>query len=344
MRRLLGYSVATIVTARAHRRSGREPVGDCRIAQHQAQLALHAPLTRRRDSPRKLICSGESAAAASRAREARRSRQPEAIGDEVEVVAHAQIAVVDDVDDALRPAAMQRGDAGARQVVGVDVAGVDVVDGGEHRRAAHDALARIAAGAIERVDARDAQHRRDGTAARPKRRSRSSASARRRARSVAGRAARSRRSARRRDRRRRPRRPVDDAPQARRARQRVRARWRGAGVARPRGGGRRQVQHGIGEPCETGERRRVVEVGDERARAGSAQRVDARRRSTSTRATRQRRASRPATRRPMSPQPTISSTGLLKRIGRSGTAEGVGAGRRAAFGRPARQRAESGRV
>ena len=88
----------------------------------------------------------------------------EAIGDEVEVVAHLQIAVVGDVDGALRPAAMQGGDAGARQVVGMDVARVDVVAGREHRRAARDALARIAAAAIERVDAGNAQQG-DGDAA-----------------------------------------------------------------------------------------------------------------------------------------------------------------------------------
>jgi hypothetical protein len=36
---------------------------------------------------------------------------------------------------------LQRGDAGPRQVVGVDVVGVDVVGRGEHRRAAAEALA-----------------------------------------------------------------------------------------------------------------------------------------------------------------------------------------------------------
>ena len=53
------------------------------------------------------------------------------VGGEIEVVAHLQRAVVADVDRTLRQAALQRGDAGARQVVGVDMVGVDVVRGGE---------------------------------------------------------------------------------------------------------------------------------------------------------------------------------------------------------------------
>ena len=47
--------------------------------------------------------------------------------------------------------------AGARQVVGVDVVGVDVVFMPQQRAAAPHPLARIAAIAVERIDARDAQ-------------------------------------------------------------------------------------------------------------------------------------------------------------------------------------------
>ena len=89
--------------------------------------------------------------------DARRPRQPAQVGGEIEVVAHLHLGVVAGVDRALRQAAVQRGDAGARQVVGMDVVGVDVVGGREHRRAARQALARMPAGAVAGIDAGNAQ-------------------------------------------------------------------------------------------------------------------------------------------------------------------------------------------
>ena len=132
-----------------------DPTGS---AAHPQARASSRVLTSRRDSPRKLICIGERRAAAS-ARAMRGGRgRPQQVGDEVEVVAHLQLAVVADVDGALRQAAVQRRDAGARQVVGMDVVRVDVVVGARAPACrARSALARIAAGAIERVDAGHAQ-------------------------------------------------------------------------------------------------------------------------------------------------------------------------------------------
>jgi hypothetical protein len=105
----------------------------------------------------KLSCIGDSVACGLGARDARRARQAAEVGRQVEVVAHAQLAVVAGVQHALRQPAVQRGHAGARQVVGVDVVGVDVVLGRQHRRAALQALARVAAGAVAGVDAGHAQ-------------------------------------------------------------------------------------------------------------------------------------------------------------------------------------------
>ena len=131
---------------RSRRRGRGDAVGDRAMAQDDAELLLHP----RVDEPARLAEEAHLQRREPRRRlgaaEARRARQAEAVGDEVEVVAHLQLAVVGDVDRALRPAAMQRGNAGAREIVGMDVAGVDVVGHGEHRRAARDALARIAAG------------------------------------------------------------------------------------------------------------------------------------------------------------------------------------------------------
>ena len=224
---------------------------------------------------------------------------------------------------------MQRGDAGARQVVGVDVVGVDVVGGGEHRRAARQALARIAAGAVERIDAGNAQdasrrrrccgrtsagalrHRRGGARARwPARSGRVSSTRVAAAVAVdaAGRA-------------------VDEAAQARRARERAHADARCAGRRRPSAAGGARCSTASARPA-----RRASVAGRSRSPSSGtmparAQRGDARRRSTSAPARASGRASRRATRRPTSPQPTISSTGLLKRVGRSGTANEWARGR-----------------
>jgi hypothetical protein len=85
-------------------------------------------LSSRRDSLMKLSSmSGSWLGAASRgcaAGAASRRGRPQ-----VEVVPHLEGGVVIDVVDALRLAVPQGGDAGTRQVVGVDVVGVDVVLG-----------------------------------------------------------------------------------------------------------------------------------------------------------------------------------------------------------------------
>ena len=59
----------------------------------------------------------------------------------------------------LRRAPVQGRHAGAGQVVGMDVVGVDIVLGAQHRAAAHQALTRVAAGPVSGIDARDAQQR-----------------------------------------------------------------------------------------------------------------------------------------------------------------------------------------
>ena len=63
------------------------------------------------------------------------------------------------MDGALRPRPRQRGHTGAGQVIGMDVVGVDVVLGPQHRRAAQQTFARMAAFAILRVDAGNAKDR-----------------------------------------------------------------------------------------------------------------------------------------------------------------------------------------
>ena len=237
---------------------------------------------------------------------------------------------------------MERGDAGPRQVVGVDVAGVDVVGRGQHRRAAGQALARIAAGAVEGVDAGHTQDRHGdaaGAAEDAPARFRIGAPARPFARrpdrarlvdegtaaiavDAAGRG-------------------VDEPAQAARSGQRA-DEPRTAQIDRARAGRRREVQHGVGEVGEAGERswrdrgRRPAA----RCRPRAARRRDPRSRSAPARANGLR--SKRATRRPTSPQPTISSTGLLKRVGRSGTEwEGLTLQDRPARGPRRRERAKS---
>ena len=105
---------------------------------------------------------------------------------------------------------------------------------------------------------------------------------------------------------------------------------------------------GGGARCTTASARparRASDAGRSRSpRSGSAPAA----RSSATRAaldvsasTRQRPASRRTTRRPTSPQPTISSTGLLKRVGRSVTAAGIAPARRGRSGQRGGKRAKS---
>ena len=92
------------------------------------------------------------------ARDAGRFGQTIQAGGQVKVVAHFQIGVVGDVDHALRLAAPQSRSAGAGQIVGMDVVGVDVFLGHQHGRAFEQALTRRTAFAVGGVNAWDAQH------------------------------------------------------------------------------------------------------------------------------------------------------------------------------------------
>ena len=74
------------------------------------------------------------------------------------------------------------------------------------------------------------------------------------------------------------------------------------------------MQHRIGEVREAGQGRRPVEVAEQRADAGRAQRRPRARRRSSARAVASARQ-QPTTRIPTSPQPTISNVGLLSGVG-----------------------------
>ena len=162
---------------------------------------------------------------------------------EVEVVAHLQLGVVAGVYRALRQAAPQRRRAGARQVVGMDVVGVDVFVRVRAPACRAPGARAGAARAVGRVDARDAQDAsRAHRSARPYQRRRCSASTRRRARSVCG--SRRRVSSKRAPRNRHTRRSccIDDALHAPPAGQRAQQ-VRGAQIARALRRRRREVQH-----------------------------------------------------------------------------------------------------
>jgi hypothetical protein len=205
------------------------------------------------------------------ARKARRACHAEHVGDRVVVLAHAQLAVVAGVHDALRARPEQRCHAGPRQVVGMDVVGVDVVLGRQQRRRTRQALARVAAVAVECIDARHAQHagREAEDAAMPAyallgvdAALRARGEGRHGARLVEacatgiavdpGRA--------RVDQAPRPRRPRQGLQQGGRARV-VNALWRR----------RRQVQHPVRQRGQTPQCGRLVQVADQRQRAGRAQ-------------------------------------------------------------------------
>ena len=105
------------------------------------------------------------------------------------------------------------------------------------------------------------------------------------------------------------------------------------GSSSPRGRRRRQVQHRVGQPGQPRQRGRLVEIADQRRRAGARSAGAPRGRWTSARTRASGRAAAAATRRPTSPQPTISKRGTAR----------AGAGRRASSGLHER-RAQSARA
>ena len=130
----------------AERRSpGR---GRRRIAQAHAQFLAQAAVVQPPRLGEKTHLQRRQRARCIGARQARRTLQAERIGDGIEVLAHRELAVVADVIDALRHCAKQGRHAGLRQIVGMDVVGVDVVGRREQRRAAAHTFARVAADAV----------------------------------------------------------------------------------------------------------------------------------------------------------------------------------------------------
>jgi hypothetical protein len=72
-------------------------------------------------------CIGGSTSLGFGSTQSLRPRQPESIGHAVEILAHLQLRIVGDVVGAVRPSMLQRGAAGGRQIVGMDVVGEDIV-------------------------------------------------------------------------------------------------------------------------------------------------------------------------------------------------------------------------
>ena len=91
------------------------------------------------------------------ARNAGGSGQAHQVSGQIEVVAHLQVGVIAHVDHALRLATPQGGSAGAGQIVGVDVVGVNVVLRQQHRGFLEQTLAWRATFAVLGVNAGDAQ-------------------------------------------------------------------------------------------------------------------------------------------------------------------------------------------
>ena len=285
------------------------------IAQRSRSSRFRRWLSSRRDSLMKLSCSGVSRSRARVARAARGARgRPQQSATRSKWSPIVQRAVVADVD---RRAAAAARHSAATQARARSSAWMWLVytssSRRQHRRAAPHALARVAAGAVERRRCRARAARCTVT---PKRAAEVRARAPRHRRGAArGRCAGARRA-----------RLVERA--RRRSRRRRRWCWRRPGAARapPRASARssaavrgsvdalrrrrRQVQHAH-RPARARRAQRggVVEVAHQRHGAGRAQRGAALRRSRSAPARASARRSRRSTRRPMSPQPTISSVG-----------------------------------
>jgi hypothetical protein len=90
----------------------------------------------------------------STARQTRRAWQGEGVGDTVEIIGHAQIAVIDDVVGAAGLTPPHCRDAGSSQVIGMDVVGPGILIGDQRRQPLLQTLDRQTVG---RVDTRGAQ-------------------------------------------------------------------------------------------------------------------------------------------------------------------------------------------
>lgn len=76
------------------------------------------------------------------------------IGNGIEIRGHLQIAIVDHIETALVARPRQCPHTGGREIVGMDVVGVDIFARDQRRRASLEALQRQA---VVRIDARRAQ-------------------------------------------------------------------------------------------------------------------------------------------------------------------------------------------
>jgi len=88
--------------------------------------------------------------------EARRPREGERIGHRIEVVAHLHVRIVADVIHTTGERTKERQTGQASEIHGMDVVGMDIVFGTQHRITAPQPVERQAVG---RIDARRAQHR-----------------------------------------------------------------------------------------------------------------------------------------------------------------------------------------
>ena len=149
-------NVATALRGRSLFRRTLQRSCDRRIVQPEAQLALEPAVFEPTRFAHERIHHRRHHGLELRTRHAGRPRQSGGVGDDVEVLGHLQRIVVDRVVDTCGGASLQRCDADARQVLGVDVVAVDVVGIGERGQLLAQAFQWQA---IVRIDARHAQHR-----------------------------------------------------------------------------------------------------------------------------------------------------------------------------------------
>src|SRR4051812_6193016 len=128
----------------------REPLVNGWITKLESQNLFYARVVQAPRLAHEIVRFGERGA-----RHARRPRQASGIGDQVQPVAHLHARVVARVVETLGRLVLQRAAGDRGEVVGMDVVGVDVVLGAQHRTAGAQALEWQSVGSI---DTRRAQH------------------------------------------------------------------------------------------------------------------------------------------------------------------------------------------
>lgn len=138
---------------------GGDSVADGGMAQRHAQFPAHARIVDEARFGHEGKRQRRQHGGDLRPRQAGRTRQREAVGEQVVILAHAQAAVVHDIENPPATGTEERRTGQPGKIVGMDVVGKHVVFRRQHRIAALQARQRQTVGGIDARRAQDGERR-----------------------------------------------------------------------------------------------------------------------------------------------------------------------------------------